>query len=106
MERYLAEGGTLMLCSHGMYHVQKLCRTAVWLKDGRVERYGPAADVTQAYLAYHEEKSANSKEPVPRGAASAAGVYAITSLRLDPGDIVAQGDTLSIAGEVFTPDGR
>ena len=61
MERYLADGGTLLLCSHGMYHVQKLCRDALWLKDGRVERYGPTADVTQAYLAFHEEKSARAK---------------------------------------------
>ena len=106
IERFLADGGTLLMCSHSMYHIQKLCHAAVWLKDGRVERHGPAADVTQAYLAYHEEKSANAKEPIPRGAAAAAGVYAITSLTLDPGDIVAQGDTLRITGEVFAPDGR
>jgi len=106
IERFLAGGGTLLMCSHSMYHIQKLCRTAVWLKDGCVERYGPAADVTQAYLAYHEEKSADAKEPVPRGAAAAAGVYAITSLKVHPGDIVAQGDTLRVTGEIFTPDGR
>ena len=64
MERYLAGGGTLLLCSHSMYHVQKLCRSALWLKDGRVERYGPAAEVTQAYLAFHEEKSARAKQPI------------------------------------------
>ncbi len=64
MERYLSGGGTLLLCSHSMYHVQKLCRSALWLKDGRVERYGPAADVTQAYLAFHEEKSAGAKRPL------------------------------------------
>ena len=64
MERYLSGGGTLLLCSHSMYHVQKLCRSALWLKDGRVERYGPAADVTQAYLAFHEEKSAGTKRPI------------------------------------------
>jgi homopolymeric O-antigen transport system ATP-binding protein len=106
IERFLGHGGTLLMCSHSMYHIQKLCRTAVWLKDGRVERYGPAADVTQAYLAYHEEKSANAKEPVARGAAASAGIYAITSLALEPGDIVEQGETLKVAGEVFTPDGR
>src|SRR3954470_11141684 len=54
MERYLGGGGTLLLCSHSMYHVQKLCAHALWVKDGRAERYGPASDVTQAYLAYHE----------------------------------------------------
>ena len=63
MENYLAGGGTLLLCSHSMYHVQKLCRHALWLKDGRVERYGPAAEVTQAYLAYHEEKARRATQP-------------------------------------------
>ena len=106
IERFLASGGTLLMCSHSMYHIQKLCRTAVWLKDGRVERYGPAADVTQAYLAYHEEKSATAKTPIARGAAAAAGMYAITSLTLEPGDIIAQGETLNVRGEVFTPDRR
>ena len=82
MERYLAGGGTLLLCSHSMYHVQKLCRNALWLKDGRVERYGPAADVTQAYLAYHEEKGARreasrSRPRMPRR----PGVYAIADAR-------------------------
>ncbi len=31
MERYLGDGGTLLLCSHGMYHVQTLCQKAAWL---------------------------------------------------------------------------
>jgi lipopolysaccharide transport system ATP-binding protein len=106
MENYLARGGTLLLCSHSMYHVQKLCRAALWLKDGRMVRYGPAAEVVQAYLAYHEEKSAGAKEPVAAPQASAAGYYAIQSLRLDPPANVAAGGALVIAGEVYSPDGR
>ena len=42
IEAYLGQGGALLLCTHSMYHVQKLCRTAVWLKDGRVESSGTA----------------------------------------------------------------
>ena len=106
MERFLADGGTLVLCSHGMYHVQKLCRNALWLKDGRVARYGSAADVTQAYLAYHEQKSAAAKAPTTPRAAAAGGIYAITSLALTPKDSIAQGETLTVRGEVFAPDGR
>jgi lipopolysaccharide transport system ATP-binding protein len=106
IERFLADGGTLLMCSHSMYHIQKLCRTVVWLRDGRVERYGAAPEVTQAYLAYHEEKSANAKQPLARGTAATAGVYAITSLTLHPGEIIAEGGTLTVSGEVFTPDGR
>lgn len=57
MEGYLAGGGTLLLVSHGMYHIQKLCRQAIWLKEGEVAAQGDVFDVTQAYLAYHERKS-------------------------------------------------
>ena len=106
MERYLDGGGTLLMCSHSMYHVQKLCRHALWLKDGRVERSGPAADVTQAYLAYHEERGAQRRQPIEAPFAAAAGVYAVQTLDLVPGDVIAQGDTLLLSGEVFSPDGR
>ena len=106
MERYLADGGTLLLCSHSMYHVQKLCRHALWLRNGKAERYGAAADVTQAYLAFHEEKSATAKNPIAPAEASRARVYAMRSLDLSPGDSLAQGDTLTIRGDVYSPDGR
>ena len=106
MEAYLADGGTLLLCSHSMYHVQKLCRHALWLKDGGVAQYGPSAAVTQAYLAFHEEKSAGAKRGIAAPAAAAAGVYAIQSLALAPAEKVTQGGDLHLSGEVFSPDGR
>ncbi|MFB9067181.1 ABC transporter ATP-binding protein [Pseudofulvimonas gallinarii] len=56
IEEYLAGGGTLMLVSHGMYHVQKLCRQALWLRQGEVAARGDVFEVTQAYLAYHERR--------------------------------------------------
>jgi lipopolysaccharide transport system ATP-binding protein len=58
MQDYLDGGGTLILVSHSMYHVQKLCRHACWLRDGEVAMTGDVFDVTQAYLAWHERKSA------------------------------------------------
>lgn len=106
MERYLDDGGTLLLCSHGMYHVQKLCRHALWVKDGTVKAYGPATEVTQAYLAYHEEKTAAQRRPVAAAMAATARVYAVLSLDLHPGERVAQGDTLAIHAGLFSPDGR
>ena len=106
MERYLDSGGTLLLCSHSMYHVQKLCQRALWLKDGRPVREGASAPVTQAYLAYHEEKSQGAKAPMSGVAAAAAGVYAIQSLAVDPGETASQGASLTVRGEVYSPDGR
>jgi len=46
---FLAEGGTLVLATHNLYHVEKLCRDAIWLEGGRVMAYGPAREVTAAY---------------------------------------------------------
>src|SRR5690606_33783492 len=62
MQDYLAGGGTLILVSHSMYHVQKLCRHACWLRAGEVAMQGDVFDVTQAYLAWHERTSAPARE--------------------------------------------
>ena len=54
LQRYLAGGGTLLLCSHSMFHVQTLCRRAVWLHHGAMRMQGESFDVTREYLTYHE----------------------------------------------------
>jgi lipopolysaccharide transport system ATP-binding protein len=105
MEGFLDGGGTLLLCSHSMYHIQKLCRHALWLKDGHVEQYGPSEDVTRAYLTYHEEKAAAAKSGMPLEAAMANGAYAIGRFEASAQDIV-QGEDLQLAGDVYSPDGR
>ena len=58
LDDYLASGGTLLLVSHSMYHVQKLCRRALWLQDGGVRLHGDAFEVTREYLAWQEARSA------------------------------------------------
>jgi lipopolysaccharide transport system ATP-binding protein len=106
IESFLSNGGTLLLCSHSMYHIQKLCRSALWLRDGQVERQGPAAQVAQAYLAYHEEKSSRVKQPIAALQAAAAGIYAVQSLTLEPPGQVETGAALAVHGAVYSPDGR
>lgn len=58
LETYRASGGTLLLCSHSMYHIQTLCSRALWIHHGAERMKGNAFDVTREYLVYHEEKSA------------------------------------------------
>ena len=96
IEQYLADGGTLILVSHSMYHVQKLCRHACWLRDGKVEQYGDVFDVTQAYLAYHERKSA----PMPERAeiARTGHEFSVLGVALEP---AGAGEYV---GEVEFPD--
>jgi len=40
IDNYLKNGGTLLLVSHSIYHVQKLCKHAIWLENGRIKSYG------------------------------------------------------------------
>ncbi|MEM9305261.1 MAG: ATP-binding cassette domain-containing protein [Pseudomonadota bacterium] len=54
LEGYLAEGGTLLLVSHSIYHVQKLCQRTIWIHEGGVHADGDVFEVSQAYLAYHD----------------------------------------------------
>lgn len=49
MQRFLDDGGTLVLATHNLYLAQKLCQKALWLEAGRVRAAGATHDVTQAY---------------------------------------------------------
>ena len=91
MERYLAGGGTLLLCSHSMYHIQKLCTHALWLKDGRVERYGPATTSRRPISRTTRKRARARKRPVGADRAAASGWYAIEALTIDPPETIEQG---------------
>ena len=109
IEDYLATGGTLLLCSHSMFHIQTLCQKALWIHEGRPRLYGDAFDVTREYLTYHEEK--NSQAARKEQVASSAGIYQIRSLWLEddeggPAEVVPMGETLRICGTAYSPDGR
>lgn len=109
MQDYLSSGGTLMMCSHGMYHVNTLCQQAIWIEKGQIREYGKSTDVTQSYLSYHESKNKPTdtetvKEP-------SDGQYYIQSAELYNADgaIVKQLDyhsDLVVKGSVYSPDGR
>lgn len=106
MQAYLADGGTLLLCSHGMYHVQKLCKKAVWIDAGRVRHYGNSTEVTQAYINFHERK--NAEKPVARVSNDS---YAIKTLNIynDKDEMIRVANhkqTIYVKGLVYSPDGR
>jgi len=110
MEDYLKGGGTLLLVSHSMYHVQKLCKRALWLKDGKAEAYGDVFDVTQDYLAYHERKSMREVGPDINRDYSGAD-FRVVRVRLNGSEDIAprvleQGEGIDLEVELFAPDGR
>ena len=109
MEEYLAGGGTLILVSHSMYHVQKLCRQAVWLRQGEVAASGDVYAVTQAYLAYQERKSAPAAERVQAAAQNLEFHLLDLSVNGDGSDMpvqLDQGGDLNVRVRVHSRDGR
>jgi len=110
MEDYLDEGGTLILVSHSMYHIQKLCRQACWLRDGAVAAAGDVFDVTQAYLAYHERKLASMTEE--RSVLSDQGVefylldFTLNGIALETPLFVDRGGSVRARARVHSRDGR
>lgn len=91
IDQYLAEGGTLLLVSHSTYHVQKLCRHAIWLKDGRIEAQGDAFDVTQRYQAWLEQRESNERE---------AGAVADAEYRIEAVDVATEGLESTAGGTI------
>jgi len=56
IDDYLKKEGTLLLVSHSIYHVQKLCKHAIWLENGQIKKYGSAFSVSQEYQSFYEKK--------------------------------------------------
>ena len=115
MQDYLDRGGTLLLCSHGLYHIQKLCKSAAWLHQGRIRLSGSAADVTREYLSYQEEKAALQKENEAAEPATTSQLesdsYAVTDFAIvddkgEPIESVAFGGSFVARGKAYSPDGR
>jgi lipopolysaccharide transport system ATP-binding protein len=108
LERFLGDGGTLLLCSHSMYHVQTLCSRAMWLDHGAVRLEGDSFDVTREYLTFHEEKQRIATE-APR---PATGMNpAIRAIRVERADGTesanfAAGDEMVLQGLAWSPDER
>lgn len=117
LESYLADGGTLLLCSHSMYHIQKLCKQAIWIDAGKVHMHGDAAEVSRSYLAWHEEKTRSQKSTVPledlknKEDVSPDGIYQIMKMQLNNQNnetmiSVGMGGDLRVDGLVYSPDDR
>jgi lipopolysaccharide transport system ATP-binding protein len=109
MQDYLDGGGTLILVSHSMYHVQKLCRHACWLRDGEIAMAGDVFDVTQAYLAYHESKSAPKRET--HGGAAGALEFSVAGMSLNGEEserplLMDPGTALKVRARIRSRDGR
>ena len=109
IEAYLEQGGTLLMVSHNMYQVQKLCRKALWLEAGCSRGWGDVFEVTQAYLAWHERNDARNR--LQQRQPQTTAIYQVDSLQIEgfePGQAARfqTGDTMRVHVGLRSPDGR
>ena len=50
MHNVAKEGRTVILVSHNMLSISRLCKRSIWIKGGRVEMIGPSEEVMSKYL--------------------------------------------------------
>lgn len=103
IDNYLSDGGTLLLVSHSVYHVQKLCNHAVWLEDGEIKASGDVFEVTQAY-----QESIVNPNSMPSGDVVNRANYHIHDATIshngDECEEVSFGSDVDINVSVYSPD--
>ena len=110
IESFLEQGNTLLMVSHSMFLVQKLCRQALWLHEGRMKEIGDVFPVTQAYLAWHEERSAAERRQ-RSSLRGDSGLYRVSEFSFpdrggDSDPVIASGGDLVAELVLHAPDGR
>lgn len=110
LERYLRDGGTLLLCSHSMFHIQTLCSQALWIHHGRVRQAGPSFDVTREYLIYHQEKTAADRSAAV-ASATGSGMLRLLDAWIERPDgaratTFRRGESMVLRATAFEPDDR
>ena len=62
LQKYMADGGTLLFCSHAMYYVTSFCQRALWLREGQVAADGGALGVVGEYERFLMAKTGETAE--------------------------------------------
>ncbi|MEK8216545.1 ABC transporter ATP-binding protein [Paenibacillus sp. FSL L8-0463] len=57
MKKFKEEGKTILFVSHDTYSVKNFCDEVIWMKDGRIYRYGDVLSVTNEYEIFMRTKS-------------------------------------------------
>ena len=57
LERLQEQGSALLLVSHEMAAIRRMCARSIWLDDGRVVADADTAEVIEQYLAQHGEQN-------------------------------------------------
>jgi len=106
LDEYLSGGGTLLLVSHGMDVVRRLCSHAIWLDQGQIKMEGEPDSVCAAYLHWQDAQFQRQQQDATVLDGSR---YQLLKMLANGHDVEAEirsGSELRISLELFSPDDR
>jgi lipopolysaccharide transport system ATP-binding protein len=112
MEKFLEEGKTILFCSHGMFHIKKICQKAIWLDHGQIKSMGKASDVVNDYLDFMREQEAEENKMENKVKKLHSSLYSIVKdLRIANAEDVEKdefemGETIRVEVTIETPPGE
>jgi lipopolysaccharide transport system ATP-binding protein len=112
MEKFLNEGKTILFCSHGMFHIKKICQRAVWLDHGHLRSIGEASEIVNEYLDFMREKEVEENKREIRVQTLRSSFYSIVKeVRISNAENVEKnefqmGETIRVEVTVETPPGE
>ncbi len=94
------QGVTILLVSHNLDAVRKVCRRAIWMEQGRILADGPTDTVVQQYLlqTYNTETNNKSKLPDRRWGSGEVQIRQVRTLNQHgrESNVFCPGDTMII----------
>lgn len=112
MEKFLIEGKTIILCSHVMFHIKKICQRAIWLDHGQLRAIGDASDVVNEYLDHMREKEAEEDKREDRIQRLRSSFYnVVREVRISNGQNIEKnefwmGETIRVEVTIETAPGE
>lgn len=82
--RKFQEHGSLLFVSHDTASVQNLCKSGIWLKNGRVEQTGTAKNISEAYLQYTLQEIYGAESKLTSIAPAAIGNETVPDTKIPP----------------------
>ncbi len=106
IDQFLDSGGTMILVSHGMDQVKRLCRRAIWLHEGQIRAEGDTSEVVAQYLTYQDQRYEQQHATQPPSFHGTT--YGLTRFVINARESVqiTAGDPFTIEATLHSPDQR
>ncbi len=101
LRRLIGAGKTVLFISHDMWNVRRLCDRILWIENGRIRAYGPAAEMAERYMAEVNVRALNNEQNALQSHRGGTGEIRYTDIALldrdeRPIEQVRQGDPLIV----------